>query len=477
MSKQPAKKKSTADRTTRPRGMRDITGEEFYTYQGFFEKAAEVALYYGFQPIETPMVEKEDVFTSSIGESTDIVEKEMYALKSKGGESLVLRPEGTAGIVRAYIEHGMHTLPQPVMLYYHGPFFRHEKPQRGRWRQFYQFGLETLGTEKSIADAVVIRVIVTILQEMGIKNLCVRINSIGDKECRVAYIKALTHYYKKHLGEVCANCRQRIKTNPLRLLDCNDPNCQKLKEEAPEMVSYLSESSKKHFKEVLEHLDTADTPYMIDHTLVRGLDYYTRTVFEVVAHEEECDDTPDDLPDEATDDETPNEETTTPENEDNDETPPQERPDNQEETPKQLALAGGGRYNDLAKNLGSKRDIPSIGAAIGVDRIVTLPDFVPHHPRIIKKPKIYFIQIGFEAKLKSLEVIELLRKAKIPVLQSLSKDKLSIQLAMAEKKAIPYTLILGQKEVIDGTIIVRDMDSHSQDTVKIEELIEYLKKK
>jgi len=442
--------------------MRDILGADFYTYQGFFEKASEIAMYYGFRPIETPMLERENVFTSGVGKETDIVEKEMYTLRVRGGEKLALRPEGTASIMRAYIEGGMHTMPQPVMLYYYGPFFRHDKPQRGRYREFFQFGLEVLGTSKSIADAMVIQIMTTILKEAGFKNLCVLVNSIGDKTCRPHYIRELVSYYRKNMGDLCGNCRQRLKGNPLRLLDCKELQCVALKENAPQSVAHLCEHCKEHFREVLECLDTIKVPYSIDHTLVRGLDYYSRTVFEII------------------DDEDlicigPRDEQKKPAKENKEKDGDVEGAPEERALP--LALGGGGRYDYLAKQLGSKKEISAVGGSIGVDRVVEAPQLVSLTPRIIKKPKIYFIQIGFEAKLKSLTVIEVLRKARIPLVHALSKDKLSIQLAIAEKYGIPYVVILGQKEALEESVIVRDMSNRSQDTVKIEKLEDYLKKK
>ncbi|MEX0933973.1 MAG: histidine--tRNA ligase [Candidatus Paceibacterota bacterium] len=458
----------------RPKGMRDIEGEEFYIYQGFFEKAAEIASYYGFGPIETPLVEKEEVFTTGIGTENEIVEKEMYALKVKGGASLVMRPEGTAGIVRAYVENGMYVRPQPVMFYYYGPYFRYERPQKGRFREFYQFGLETIGTERSVADAITIKITIAILEEVCLKDLSVLINTIGDSVCRPNYIKELITYYKKHLNDVCAHCRQRIKVNPLRLLDCKSPECQSIKQEAPEMLEYVCEPCKKHFKEVLEHLDMMEIPYTIDHTLVRGIDYYTRTVFEVVTSrplEEE-------IPTQKKEAGEESEETKTEEEGTDEEGSPEKEkePEKKEEEEPPLALAGGGRYDTLAKSFGSKRDVAGVGVGLGVDRIIIHPDFKAHMPRIIKKPKAFFIQIGTEAKLKSIPVIEALRKAKTPVVHSLSKDKLASQLSLAEKMNIPYTIILGQREALEGTVIVRDMNSHSQETVKIEDLADKLKK-
>jgi histidyl-tRNA synthetase len=426
-------KKTKKEAPISVKGMRDFIDEQYYLYQGFFEKAQEIAVYYGFKPIKTPILEFEEVFTTSVGEGTDIVDKEMYRLKTKGGDELALRPEGTAGVVRAYIEHGMQSLPQPVMLYYYGPFFRHDNPQRGRYRELYQFGIEILGTEKSIADALTIKTTLAILEEVGAKNLVVDINSIGDKDSRPAYLKALTTYYKKHINELGAIDKERLKNNPLRILDSKDPKTIKINEGAPDSVSFLTGDSKKHFKQVLEYLEELNVPYRINKNLVRGISYYTHTVFEIIEVSDEENGVP------------------------------------------PLTIAGGGRYDYLARMLGSKKDIPGMGAGIGVDRVVESPWFNKPLPRISKKPKIYFIQLGFEAKLKSLNVIEILRKAKVPIAQSLSKDSLGSQLAVAEKMGIRYSIIFGQKEALENSVIVRDMSNRCQETVPLSKLLEHIK--
>ncbi|MBI1999451.1 MAG: histidine--tRNA ligase [Parcubacteria group bacterium] len=446
----------------RPKGTRDIQNGEFYAYQGFFEKAAELAVYYGFKPIETPLIEKEALFTSGVGEHTDIVQKEMFTIKTKGGDALVLRPEGTAPVMRAYIEHGMHTKPQPVMLYYYGPFFRHEQPQRGRFREFFQFGLEVLGVATPITDAFIIQLAYLLLSESGFKELRVEVNSIGCKTCRPSYLKTLVAYYRRHMSKLGDHDRERLKTNPLRILDSKDPATIEFNREAPEMVGSLCEECRKHFRGVLEYLDALGIPYEIKHTLVRGLDYYSRTVFEIVAG----------APPEKS--EAPESGGAQPENEKPADGAKKE-PSAEEEVP--LALAGGGRYDYLARLLGSKRDVPSVGMSIGVDRVISAPQFVSSSPRIIKKPRVYFIQLGQEAKLKSLQVIEVLRHAHIPVAHALSKDKLSVQLAIAESLEIPYTLIMGQKESVENTVIVRDMQSRSQETVPIDRLADYVRSK
>lgn len=425
----------------RPKGMRDIVGKEYYDIQGFMEKAAEVAIYYGFKPIESPVLEKIETFTSGLGDATDIIDKEMYSLKTKSGDQLAMRPEGTAGVVRAYLENGMQGWPQPVMLYYSGPFFRHDRPQLGRYRQFYQFGLEILGLEKSIADTMIMKIMVVVLEEAGIKDRVLEVNSIGDKNCRHNYKKALSNYYKKHMNDVCEDCKRRYKDNPLRLLDCKEEQCAPIKADAPDSVSYLCEECKKHFKEVLESLEAMQIEYVINKNLVRGLDYYSRTVFEFTAP-----------------------------------VPKQEGETTTEGTPeRRYTIASGGRYDYLARMLGAKKDVPAVGGAFGVDRILLAPEHTDLAPRIVKKPKVFFIQLGTEAKLKSMAVIEVLRKAKVPISHSLSKDGLGAQLGTAERLQIPYAIILGQREVIDDTVIIRNMETRSQETVPISKLAEYAK--
>ncbi len=417
------------------KGMSDILSDKYYKYQGLFEKAQEIAVYYGFKPIETPALEKEEVFIRGVGEGTDIVDKEIYNFKTKGGEKVALRPEYTAAIMRSYIENGMNNLPQPIMLYSYGPIWRHDNPQKGRLREFRQFNLEILGTEKSMADALVIQTLMTILKEFGFENLIIDINSMGDRNDRNTFVKELTSYYKKHVNKICKDCQARLITNPLRILDCKNAECEPFKELAPASINYLGSESKQHFKEVLQYLEESGIEYRMNNSLVRGLNYYTNTVFEIIKIEKD-----------------------------------------EEGNEREITITGGGRYNYLGKELGSKKDIPAVGAALGIDRIMMFEECKDINPKIIKKPKVYFLQLGFEAKLKSLKIMEILRENKIPVYQTLSKESLSVQLANVDKVGTPYCIIFGQKEAMDGTVIMRDMRTHSQDTIKIEKLSEYLKK-
>lgn len=429
--------KNTEHLLQTPKGMKDLQNDQLLQMQGFIEKAQEVAMYYGFEGINPPILESEELFRRGVGEGTDVVDKEMYELKTKGGDKLVMRPEFTASIMRAYVEHGMKAKPQPVMLYSYGPVFRHDKPQKGRYRQFHQFNLEMLGSNLPVNDAVIIQTAVTILKEVGAKDLVVEINSIGDEESRKAYEKALKAYYRKHVDALSATDRQRLKTNVLRILDSKDKKTVAVNEDAPESMSYLTNESQKHFKRVLEYLEELGIKYRINSSLVRGLDYYSDTVFEIVEQ----------VPD----------------------------PENEGQT-KSLTICGGGRYNYLAEKLGHKKQVSAVGTAIGIERVLESAWCKDLAPRVVKKPKVYFIQIGADAKLKSLKIIEELRKAKIPVYQSLSKDKLSAQLAQAEKSEVPLVLIFGQREAIDGTVIIRNMKTRGQEIVKIEMMAETIKK-
>ena len=430
-----------------PKGTRDILGIDYLYQKDAYLKAENIASFYGFSPIQTPLIEKEQLFTATLGETSDIVEKQMYTIKTRGGDRLVLRPEGTASVMRAYLEHGMHTLPQPVMFQYKGSFFRHENPQHGRFREFNSFGLEILGENDSFADALTIVVSSLILKELGIENIIARINTLGDKECAPSYKKDLTFYLRKKANYLCKDCKRRLKLNPLRVLDCKEEKCGEIKQNAPQMINYMCEACKEHFKNLLETLDSAKVPYLIDHYLVRGLDYYSKTVFEIFLNDEE-----------------------------------NEQNNNEESAEKKavmpnFAIASGGRYDYLSSIL-SNKDLPGVGGAIGIDRVV---DILKNKEAKLKfpnkPPKIFLVQLGMMAKRKSLNLIEDFRKANIQVAQYLIKDNMKSQLRTASKMRVAFSLILGQKEALDETVIVRDMNSGSQEIVSISEVVNYIKKR
>jgi len=428
-AKSAVKSKSKAiDLLAPPRGMHDILPSEFAARNRIVEVSRDIAEFYGFGEIKTPILEKIDLFTKSIGKTTDIVEKEMYTLRTKGGDYLALRPEGTAGVVRAYLQHGMHKLPQPQKFFYIGPFFRHERPQAGRYRQFHQVGFEIVGGDSDpIYDAEIILMFYRVLEELKTGDLMVHINSIGCRICRPGYRTKLTNYYKNQ--EVCKDCKKRTKDNPLRLLDCKKDSCQPAKAEVPSILDSLCSLCRNHLKQVLEHIEDLELPYMLNPLLVRGLDYYNRTVFEIFAEENN------------------------------------------------LALASGGRYDYLAEMIGG-RSTSAGGAAMGIERVLDIMrDSNPKAFEDKQKQKVYLVHIGELARKKSLATMDELRKNNISVTSTFSKQSLSHQLESANKGDAQIALILGQKEVYEESIIIRNMETGVQEAVPIGKLVEEVKKK
>ena len=421
-----------------PRGMKDILPVDYKYYDYILRQAQKVLSFYGVQRIETPILEKAELYQKGIGAHTDMVETEMYILKTKdSGELLALRPEYTAGIVRAYIENGMTNWMQPVKLYSFGPVFRHEKPQQGRYRQFYQLNIENIGSPSAITDAEIILITKDLLESWGFKSsqLKLRLNSIGCPTCRKEYLKVLKRYYRRHQSQLNSIDKKRLITNPLRLLDSKDPKVQELKEGAPSVLDYLCSDCKSHFKKVLEILGDLNISYVLDKTLVRGLDYYSRTVFEFYF---------------------------------------QENSDNEHKA-KPLAIAGGGRYDYLVERLGGSH-VPAVGVAFGVERIA---EQLKKLNRTIKgdDAQIFLIQIGDTAQKKSLSLLEEFRKKNIKVAESFGKSSLRAQLKDADRLKVRYTLILGQKEVLDGMIILRDMKSGIQELLPLDNVVDLMKKR
>jgi len=415
-------------------GMHDILPKDqpyLRKIQKFIENATH---YYGFSKIEVPVLEQAEVFSKGAGLSSDIVEKEMYAFKAKGGDLIALRPEFTPGIVRSYIEHGMHNLPQPVKLWTMGPCFRHDRPQKGRYRQFLQASLEALGDKSASIDGQIIQISYDVLKDLGFKNISIEVNSIGDSECRPYFKKMLTGYFKSRKSSLCADCQRRLKENPLRILDCKEEKCQQVKSGAPQIVDHLCEQCHAHFKQVLEFLDELELPYTLNPYLVRGLDYYTKTVFEIS--------------------------------------------EKSEVGVSYGALASGGRYDGLVRLLGG-RDTPACGVGIGISRIMEL--MIEKELKVGDKkqeePKIFLAQLGQLAKRKSLKLFEEFREAKIPVAESFSKDSLRAQLKTADKMNIRWVLIFGQKEALEDFITLRDMESGEQQEIKLTKVVEEMKTK
>ncbi len=414
-----------------PKGMRDLLPPDMPYWDKLIKTGEELARDFGFQWIETPVIEDAELFIRGTGATTDIVNKQMYFVKTGGGANLALRPEGTPGVVRAYLENGLASLPQPLKFYYYGPMFRHEQPQAWRWRQLYQFGVEVFGDSSAVLDAQIIQFCFYLFGAVGLKKINIHINSLGCQQCRPAYRRALLDYYRHRKDKLCPDCKRRLKENPLRLIDCKEEKCQPIKAQAPASVDYLCDECRKHFKEVLEFLDELELPYFLNSALVRGLDYYTKTIFEIFSEEEGM---------------------------------------------AQIALGGGGRYDNLVKELGGKAT-PAVGMALGLDRIVEL--MKKEQVKVGSGPnfKVFLVQLGLMGKKKSLKLFEKLRQAGIPAAESLSRDSIKAQMKIADKLGVKFALILGQQEALDGTVIIRDMQSGVQETVLQEKVVEELKKR
>jgi histidyl-tRNA synthetase len=425
--------------------MHDILDEDYKYYEKIIDTVKSIASFYNFKRIETPILEQTDVFSKGIGLATDVVQKEMYSLRTKGGTHLTLRPEGTTPIIRAYLENGMHTWPRPVKLWHFGQYFRHEKPQAGRLRQFYQFGLEAIGEISPVMDAEIVQIYFAILRGLKIKNVTVDVNSIGASCCRPDYKKLLSSYFKSRINSLCARCKKRLKENPLRILDCKEERCHRIIFGAPQTVDHLCQDCRTHLKEFLEFMDELEVPYNLNPYLVRGLDYYTKTVFEFF------------VPSEKKEDGLIEKNTQTP------------------ESNTKLALGGGGRYDGLVKLLGGK-DTPAVGVAGGVERIINIMKRDGTNLKEKAKPKVFLVQLGKLSKRKSLKLMEDFRKANIPILESIGRDSLRAQLNISDRVGAKYSLILGQKESLEGTIIIRYMDSGRQKSVKLENIVKEIKK-
>ena len=416
------------------KGMRDTLPDDQRYWRFINESVEKLAIQYGYKRIDTPILEDTELFVRSIGTTTDIVEKEMYSFKDKSEDNLTLRPEMTAPIIRAYIEHGMVNLPQPVKLCYFGQCFRREKPQAGRYRQFYQYGYEVIGEEDAVVDAQLIHLAYRLFSKLNVK-IGVHVNSIGCPDCRPDYIKAFKEYLRKHRNNLSELSKKRLLKNALRILDSKEIEDQDIIKDAPQQVDYLCDACKKHFISVLEYLDELEVPYNLNHTIVRGLDYYTRTTFEVFAEGSE--------------------------------------------DGRQTALCGGGRYDGLVEQMGGL-PTPAVGFAGGVERFVNLLKDTDTKVTDYPKPVVFVAQLGVEARKKALKLFEQLYAKGVPVAENMAKSGLKPQLEMANKLGVRYCMIIGQKEMVDGTVMIRDMEGGIQEIVDankaVDEIVKRLEK-
>jgi len=424
------------------RGFRDILPEEAPAWRWMRDIAEKIAADYGYGEISTPILEQTSLFKRTIGEHTDIVSKEMFTFEDQGNDSVTLRPEFTAGICRAYIEHGMLNRPQPVKFYSIGPLFRYDRPQAGRFRQFHQINLESVGHAGPSSDAEIIFFSYVLCRQLGL-DVTIHINSLGNAETRAEYVAQLKEYFKPKRRLLCDEDKKRLTKNPLRLLDSKDPQCRELLGAAPQLIDHLDDESRQHFVSVLEHLDESAVPYELDPFIVRGLDYYNRTTFEIML--------------------TP-------------QTDSQEEGEADTSQALPIALGGGGRYDGLIELLGG-RAAGAVGVAFGIERLL---DAVKKHgkkPPSPRQSQVYVAQLGADASKHAFTLFETLRQSGIRVQANFAKEGLKAQLELADKLGVVYAVILGQKELLDGTIIIRDMENGIQEVVDLAKIADELKKR
>jgi len=425
-------KKPKLTKYSKLKGMKDVLFDEYKYWDLVIKKASDLAGTYGFKRMDIPVLESEALYEKSTGKATDIVTKEMYSFVDKSGDRIALRPEATPGLARAYNDHGMFNMPQPVKALFIGPLFRHEKPQSGRYRQHTQFDLEMFGEESPVADAQLLIIAYNFFKELQI-DVEIQINSIGCKECRVDYVKKLVSFYKERgkRSKLCNDCKKRLVKNPLRLLDCKEKDCMEIREDAPQIVDYLCDDCRDHFVKVLEYLDEFDIEYNLNSHLVRGLDYYNKTVFEFSTKETVV----------------------------------------EGETPKkQIALGGGGRYDGLIEQMGG-RETSALGFGIGIERVIMKIKELNIPLKKDNDNVIFVAQLGDQARRKAMVLFEDLRRSGFTVRQSFTKDALKNQLEEANRLGAKYTLIIGQKEILDKTVMIRDMESGVQEVVDFKKVL------
>ncbi|MDR7483414.1 MAG: histidine--tRNA ligase [Armatimonadota bacterium] len=411
-----------------PRGMRDILPGEVERWQALEARIHALAARYGFREIRTPVVEHTEVFQRTVGEATDIVEKEMYTFADRSGRSLSLRPEGTAGVVRAFLEHGLRQWPQPVKLYYLASMFRYDRPQKGRYRQHTQFGAEIIGSADPAADAEVLSLPVRLLQALGLAHVEVRLNSVGDAACRPRYLEALRAYVRPLLDELCADCRRRFERQPLRILECKQEGCRRVAAGAPAIVDVLCAPCAEHFAGVRAHLETLEIPYVLDRFIVRGMDYYTRTAFEVYSGRLGA----------------------------------------------QNAVFGGGRYDGLAEQLGGP-PTPGVGFGLGLDRLLLVLEQEELAAAVGSGVQVMVVTVGDAARPAGLRLADELRAAGLHVEVDLLGRDVRAQMRHAHRVGAQVAAVLGDAELSAGVVTVRAMATGRQETVARDALVATLR--
>lgn len=411
----------------RPRGTNDFLPKDMQKWHYLEDVLQHLCQEFGYGEIRTPLFEDTNLFQRGVGDTTDIVQKEMYTFTDQGDRSLTLRPEGTAPVVRAYVENKLYGDVQPVKVYYKGPMFRYERPQAGRYRQFHQFGVECFGSNHPSADGEVIALAWEFFRRLGLKGLEVSINSVGCPNCRPAYRQLLQDYFRPHLDKMCKSCQERFEKNPLRILDCKNPECKELAINAPNTTDCLCEECREHFAAVCAYLEEANIPYKIDHRLVRGLDYYTKTAFEILV----------------------------------------------DTIGAQSAICGGGRYDGLVAQLGGP-ETPGVGFATGLERVlvaleqqgVALPE--EFHTQV------YLASLGKEADKKAFGILQQLREKGIRAEKDLLGRSLKAQMKHADKLGAKFVVLLGEEELAQNIAMVRQMGASEQHPVALDKIISFL---
>ncbi|PWA12535.1 histidine--tRNA ligase [Pueribacillus theae] len=416
-----------------PRGTQDILPGEVEKWQYIEQKARDLCKRYGYEEIRTPMFESTELFIRGVGDTTDIVQKEMYTFEDRGERSLTLRPEGTAPTVRAFVEKKLFGNPdQPTKLYYIGPMFRYERPQAGRMRQFYQFGIEALGSNDPSLDAEVIALAMELYRSLGLKKLRLVMNSLGDTESRKKHKEALINHFKPHIHEFCGDCQARLETNPLRILDCKKDRDHELMKTAPAVLDYLNDDSRHYFEQVQSYLRMMGIDFVVDATLVRGLDYYNHTAFEIMSEAEGFGAI--------------------------------------------TTLSGGGRYNGLVQEIGGP-ETPGIGFALSIERLLLALEAEGITLPIDKHVDCYFVAHGEKAQAEATVLLYKLRQAGFSAEKDYLHKKMKAQFKAADRKHAKFTAILGEDEIEQGKISVKEMETGVQETVPLDEFISYLTKR
>ena len=409
------------------RGTQDILPNDIYKWLYMENIIRDLCALYGYGEIRTPIFEETKLFLRGIGDTTDVVTKEMYTFEDRGGRSITLRPENTASAVRAFLEHKLYGDQGVHKLFYIGSMFRYDRPQAGRYREFHQFGVEILGASSPLADVEVIVLAYRLFQKLGLQNLELRINSIGDKNCRNAYKKELISYYESQKDMLCEDCKQRLYKNPLRLLDCKEDNCKILAKNAPVITNYLCEECHNKFEKVKSGLTALHISYVIDPGLVRGLDYYTNTAFEI-------------------------------------QYPP---------LGAQSAICGGGRYDKLVEEMGGP-DVPGIGFAVGLERLLLALEGQNLIPNCPQKSSVYIVALGEKAEIEGLKIQGELREKGIMTYMDLQEKSLKGQMKQAGKAQSVYAVIIGENEIEQGKATVKHMQTGEQSEISFSQVADYI---